>query len=82
MRRPAHSTRRGSRSRQSGRAASVDRSSIVGPGDAVQHAGGTNPFAGSLTPNSQSGGTMNYDESALGQPEPPLDAGVPPPNRP
>ncbi len=66
---------------QSGRAASVGRGSIVGPGDAVQHAGETNPFAGNLTRDSQSEGTVNYDEPALGRSEPPLDAGALPPNQ-
>lgn len=59
----------------------VDRGSAVGPGDAVQHAGETNPFAGQLKPGSQSEGTMNYEEPALGQPEPPLDAGALPPEQ-
>lgn len=59
-----------------------DRGSVVGPGDAVQHAGETNPFAGELSTNEQTEGTMIYEEPALGQPEPPLDAGALPPNRP
>ncbi|HEX6817143.1 MAG TPA: hypothetical protein VF120_02115, partial [Ktedonobacterales bacterium] len=62
-------------------AAPVDRGSVVGPEDAVQHAGETNPFAGNLAPNSQSEGTMNYDAPDLGQPERPLDAGALPPDR-
>ena len=63
-------------------AAPADRGSVVGPDDAIQHGAETNPFAGTLNPNRQSEGTMTYDEPALGQPEPPLDAGAPPSSRP
>lgn len=74
-------TRPGTRPGMRPNARPVDRGSVVGPGDAVQHAGATNPFAGELQPNQPDEGTMNYDEPGLGQPEPPLAPNALPPER-
>jgi hypothetical protein len=60
----------------------VDRGSIVGPGDAIQHGPVTDPFAGELQTNGPGEGHINYGDPALGQRLSPAAPGELPPERP
>jgi hypothetical protein len=48
----------------------VERGSVVGPEDAIQHGPATNPFAGELQVSRPVEGPINYDEPTLGEPTP------------